>query len=224
MAADAQVEVLDGWSALVRMVPPAWRTRQLPEYLARETGVPVGRVAAVREIRNRIAHEGTYSVPEAQARRAARTIREMQAALVHGNQGAGGAPPPRSDGPGRGAGRGASGARAGRGSGGARAAASPARIVFHRPLRWGNAARSYQLKIDGVPCGRLRVGGELTVEVEPGVHTAEAKVDFSASRPLEFTVRPGEELRIRVVAAGLAGQVSGALRFDWQNMLRLSVD
>lgn len=223
MAAEAQVDVLDGWSRLVQMVPPSQRTRQLPEYLAGATGVPLRRIVAVRGIRNRIAHEGTHSVSDENARRAAQTIREMQRALAPAEPSDDPVHPARErgrwerTGPAPGAAPGAATTRNA-------AAAATARIVFYRPLRWGNAARSYNLRLDGAPCGTVRVSRELAIEVAPGFHTAEARIDWSSSPALGFSVQPGQVLRIRVEAVELAKQVSGVLSFNWKSMLRLSID
>ncbi len=67
---------------LVRSVPSNKREQDvLPEYLAQVTGVPLHRILGIRSLRNRIAHNGTSSVPDTEARRAAKTIHKMQHAL-----------------------------------------------------------------------------------------------------------------------------------------------
>jgi hypothetical protein len=206
MAAEAQIEVLDGWSRLTRMVPADKRDpAQLPGYLATVTGVPRRRVLVVRSVRNRIAHEGTHSVSDAEARQAAQTIRQMEGALAGADQAAAGAaaPPRPSYRPGSNA---------------------TASVVFYRPLRWGDMARAYTLQLDGVRCGKIRVNQELAVGIAPGFHTAEARIDWSSSPPLRFHAQPGQVLRIRVKPADIATQVTGVLSFNWKSMLHLSID
>lgn len=204
MAAEAQVQVLDGWSRLTRMVPTDQRgPRRLPGYLTAVTGVPLRRVLAARDVRNRIAHEGTYHVSDADAHQAAQTIGEMENALATAVPGGGTAPQQPSHPPGN---------------------TASAEVVFYRPLRWGDMARAYALQLDGSPCGRIRVNQELAVEVTAGFHRAEARLDWSRSPLLGFHVQPDQILRIAVKPADIVTAVSGVLSFNWKTMLQLRID
>src|SRR4051812_41247066 len=69
--------VLAGWSRLVEMAPPDQRSpTQPPEYLASATGIPLGRITEARNVRTRVAYDGTYT--EAKTIRAVKTIRELE--------------------------------------------------------------------------------------------------------------------------------------------------
>jgi hypothetical protein len=164
---------------------------QLPEYLAKVTGVPLRRIVEARNVRNRIAHDGTYT--EAKTRRAALTIGELENALAA-----------------------------------ASVAAAPhtatARVVFYRPLRWTDAAGSYGLRVDGLHRGNIRVNQELTVEIPPGLHTAEARCGRSGSPLIEFDAQPSQIIRIKVKPADIVTMGSGMLRFDRETRIQLSFD
>ncbi|MBO2453614.1 hypothetical protein J4573_41445 [Actinomadura barringtoniae] len=84
------------------------------------------------------------------------------------------------------------------------------RVVFTRPKwRYRDAIRSYRLYIDDVPCGKIKAGGELTIDLHPGRHIAEARIDWSGSPRLRFTAQEGQTTRIQAAPAG------NALKF-WQ--------
>lgn len=97
------------------------------------------------------------------------------------------------------------------------------KVVFRRPWRYVESARSYALKIDGVLIGRIRAGKEFTVTVPPGVHTAEAGISLnqgqSSNLPIEFIAHPGQVLRIRVDPPNLQDALSNP--FDRTRRLRL---
>jgi hypothetical protein len=81
------------------------------------------------------------------------------------------------------------------------------RVIFTRPKgRYRDLIRAYRLLVDGVPCGTIRSGGELAVDLQPGPHTAQARIDWSGSPKLEFTVQAGQAARIQVAPAGNALQ------------------
>ncbi|MFC5750778.1 hypothetical protein [Actinomadura rugatobispora] len=86
-----------------------------------------------------------------------------------------------------------------------------ARVIFFRPgagLR--DSFRAYTLLIDGVPCGNIRVGEQLSLDVHPGTHWARARMDWFSSRETYFDAVPGHAVWIRVEPAG------GALQALWQ--------
>lgn len=85
-----------------------------------------------------------------------------------------------------------------------------ATVVFVRPpSRWRDRLRSYGLVIDGQPCGKIRSGSEVSVEVPPGRHVAQAHIDWTGSPELAFSAEPGELVRLKVEPAGGATQARG---------------
>ena len=82
-----------------------------------------------------------------------------------------------------------------------------ARVTFSRPPGgYRDRIRAYRLFIDGVFCGKIKRGGEVSVDVAPGEHTARAAIDWTGSPLAVFTAVPGEVVRIRVEPAGNAAQ------------------
>jgi hypothetical protein len=85
-----------------------------------------------------------------------------------------------------------------------------ATVVFVRPpSRWRDRVRSYRLVIDGQPCGKIRSGSEVSVEVPAGHHVAQARIAWTGSPELAFSVEPGEIVRLKVEPAGDATQALG---------------
>ena len=81
-----------------------------------------------------------------------------------------------------------------------------ARIIVRRPAgRYRDALWAYRLDVDGVGRGRLKPGQAMTVEVEPGPHAVQARLDWSGSPAHELSLGPGAEARLLVEPAGAAG-------------------
>ena len=88
------------------------------------------------------------------------------------------------------------------------------RVVFHRPGgRYRDRSRTYVLEIDGAPRARIACGQEVGVDVEPGVHTAQARIGRRGSTPVVFTARPGRVVRFCVHTAGGPWRLIG--RRNW---------
>jgi hypothetical protein len=70
---------------------------------------------------------------------------------------------------------------------------------------------------------KVRRRQEVSVPVRPGDHTARARVAGTGSGPVEFEVRPGSQVRVRVEYAGrfLVGLWRGFTLTHW---LRLVVE
>lgn len=58
--------------------------------------------------------------------------------------------------------------------------------------------RTYRVHVDGEDVGGVRRGRELTVEIEPGVRTVTAHIDWCGSRPLTIAAGPGERVELSV--------------------------
>jgi hypothetical protein len=77
------------------------------------------------------------------------------------------------------------------------------RIIFSRP-RWRpqDTPRSYLLELDGKPRGRLKAGGELSLDVMPGRHVVQARAGWTGSTPKEIRIAPESVTRVRVKPSG----------------------
>ncbi|MEU9019486.1 hypothetical protein [Actinomadura sp. NPDC048394] len=82
------------------------------------------------------------------------------------------------------------------------------RVTFLRPPGgYRDRIRAYRLIIDDTFCGKIKRGGQVSVDVEPGEHVARAVIDWTGSPPVAFTAVPGEPVWIRVAPAGNSLQV-----------------
>jgi hypothetical protein len=73
--------------------------------------------------------------------------------------------------------------------------------VLRVPSSLGGTARRYKIFIDGVERGRLAGGEEVEVDVEPGDHEIQGRVDWSGSEIVKVTVRDGETASFAVAPA-----------------------
>jgi hypothetical protein len=88
-------------------------------------------------------------------------------------------------------------------------AISGARIVIGRPRRGGrDFFRRYRVIVDGVERGKLGRGQELSIEVTPGVHEVEGRIDWCSSGPLRIDVREGAAVRMTLRPGGSALRVA----------------
>jgi hypothetical protein len=77
------------------------------------------------------------------------------------------------------------------------------RIVVDRPSAGSrNLLRRYNIKVDGELVGTIRRGGRLAVEVSPGSHHVEARIDWTGSPRVEVNVVDGTDAHLTVRPAG----------------------
>jgi hypothetical protein len=75
--------------------------------------------------------------------------------------------------------------------------------------------RRYRIEVDGKPAGRLRPRGQLTVEVSPGAHRIQARIDWSGSPALGVHVSAGQTLSVYVgPPPGVSSPLRRALSSD----------
>lgn len=99
-----------------------------------------------------------------------------------------------------------------------------ARIIVRRPAgRYRDALRSYRLEVDGVARGSLKPGQAMTVEVEPGPHAVQARLDWSGSPAHELSLGPGAEARLLVGPAGTA-RTAFPRMFGREGYLRITAE
>ena len=70
------------------------------------------------------------------------------------------------------------------------------RVAVRREPGSSSILRAFRVLVDGKEVGRLRRDGELGVDVEPGTHAVQIRIDWAGSKPLEVTVGPGEVVRL----------------------------
>ncbi|MFC7547218.1 hypothetical protein [Plantactinospora sp. GCM10030261] len=78
-----------------------------------------------------------------------------------------------------------------------------ATVTFHRPASgWRDMLRPYKLLIDGQVKGTIRRDQARSFVVAPGRHVAQARIDWTGSRPVEFEVGPGGTVELVVTPNG----------------------
>lgn len=53
------------------------------------------------------------------------------------------------------------------------------------------------MEIDGAEMGNIKDGGRLRIDLQPGEHVIQVKIDWCTSQPLRFTLAEGEKLKFR---------------------------
>lgn len=72
-------------------------------------------------------------------------------------------------------------------------------IHFQRPEQLGgDRKRLYRLYVDEKRVGKIRIGSDSRIEVEPGSHTVQVKIDWTGSARETILVEPGDTKVIRI--------------------------
>ncbi|GAA1366279.1 hypothetical protein GCM10009661_18720 [Catellatospora chokoriensis] len=96
-------------------------------------------------------------------------------------------------------------------------------IAFYRPPAvWRDRLRAYRLVVDGYEVGEIRRGQVLRVQVSPGRHEVQARIDWTGSKRWVFDAVEGCEARFRVEPAGNSLMFWQA--FGSEDWLRMSFD
>jgi hypothetical protein len=72
---------------------------------------------------------------------------------------------------------------------------------------WRDSWRRYKVRVDGVQAGSLGPDEELPLEVPPGIHEVQVKVDWGTSQRLVVQIESGEVRRLRCAPGSLLGIV-----------------
>jgi hypothetical protein len=75
-----------------------------------------------------------------------------------------------------------------------------ASVVVSRPVSGIFAFRRLTIRVDDGVVARLFRGRSARVEVEPGHHTIQARLDWAKSPPIEVGVEAGAEVVVEVMA------------------------
>ncbi|HSE45679.1 MAG TPA: hypothetical protein VLA89_10175 [Gemmatimonadales bacterium] len=94
-------------------------------------------------------------------------------------------------------------------------------VVVRRVGKWRDHFRAYRIEIDGTLRGKVREGETLTLELAPGDHQVQARIDWLGSPPLRIEIAQGATVECQVEPAGTAFQFHQL--FGKTNYLRLTV-
>ena len=72
---------------------------------------------------------------------------------------------------------------------------------------WRDSWCRYKVRVDGTKTGTLGPDEELPLEVAPGIHEVQVKLDWGTSPRLVVQVEPGEIQRLRCGPGSLLGIV-----------------
>jgi hypothetical protein len=90
-------------------------------------------------------------------------------------------------------------------------------VVERAKKAWRDRARSYRIQIDGVTWFSVRRGERREVDLAAGPHRIRAKIDWTGSPELEFSIFPGSTTSFLVEPAGSSfsalSQIVGRSRY-----------
>ncbi|QHZ48864.1 MULTISPECIES: hypothetical protein [Bacillus] len=70
-------------------------------------------------------------------------------------------------------------------------------IEMSRTSQYMNKWRGFSVLIDGVEAGKIKDGESVRMDLPPGEHTIQVKIDWCTSQILRFTLDEGEVLKFR---------------------------
>jgi hypothetical protein len=77
------------------------------------------------------------------------------------------------------------------------------RILIDRPRRASrDLFRRYSIKVDGERLGKISRGGHLAIEVTPGHHRVQARIDWAGSPQVDVNVIDDTDVHLTVRPAG----------------------
>ena len=80
---------------------------------------------------------------------------------------------------------------------------SSSRIVIHRHRAWWrDIIRSYRILLDDQLVARVRNGRTVELDVPPGHHRVQARIDWSGSPVIQVEAKSGAEVHLDVRPAG----------------------
>ena len=98
-------------------------------------------------------------------------------------------------------------------------------LLITRDLGYVDCLRRYRVLLDGELSGTIAPGGELRLEIGPGEHVVEARIDWCGSQPMRFAATGQHHL---VIKSGLRGWrlvlAPVFALFLWRRYLTLDLD
>ena len=104
-----------------------------------------------------------------------------------------------------------------------------ATVHIHRAkAKWKDRFRAYAVVVDGSEAAEVRNGASAVIEVAPGAHEIQAKIDWTSSNPVAVTLGDGDAIHLGVAndtnmwefARGFSG-VADVLVTEKDSYLRL---
>jgi hypothetical protein len=68
------------------------------------------------------------------------------------------------------------------------------RISLKREQQYADSLRKYTLFLDGKESGTISKDEEKKIQISPGKHNIELKIDWCTSNKLEFEIKPNQKL------------------------------
>lgn len=95
-----------------------------------------------------------------------------------------------------------------------------AKINLTRKSEFKNALRKYTILVDGNDVGSIGNGKSLQIDIEPGMHTIQAKIDWCTSNTIEFDTENDELIEFEVCSS--SGGAIWNTFFNSSNFLSLN--
>jgi hypothetical protein len=73
-----------------------------------------------------------------------------------------------------------------------------AQLIITRPDQFANLLRTYKILLNGQQVTRLVNNKTNTITLSAGVYTIQAKIDWTTSQPLQFTLAEQDKLHLMV--------------------------
>jgi len=75
-------------------------------------------------------------------------------------------------------------------------------LVITRDRGYADSIRSYRVLLDGELAGTVTPRGELRLEIGPGKHVVEVRIDWCGSQPMRFTATGHHHIVVRSAVRG----------------------
>ena len=71
-------------------------------------------------------------------------------------------------------------------------------VLIIRPAQFADKVRAYKLEIDGKPCGEIKTGQEITLNIPENAQQLLAKIDWCTSNKFDLAeIRDNERLEVK---------------------------
>ncbi|MGX1025062.1 hypothetical protein [Psychroflexus sp. MBR-150] len=72
------------------------------------------------------------------------------------------------------------------------------KLVIKRAKEWANGARNYRLYLNDKKIGKIGNGETEVIEIEPGSHKLQAKIDWCSSENINFEIEDNETYEVKL--------------------------
>lgn len=88
-------------------------------------------------------------------------------------------------------------------------------IEVNRTSQYINKMRRFSVLIDGVEAGKIKDGERLRIDLQPGEHDIQVKINWCTSQTLRFILDEGEVLKFRCGSPVRGGRCSSRCFMYW---------